>query len=228
MYSQNEAHFFQSHFWNGNQSPFTAEQIVESALALSQLCHEPLKKEDCFDFEAQGSDSIFRHTSPSNNGLGDSGYYSNTSLGEHSFTDCIAWRKSSVPGTTNMTYSRKSTEVYKEEKQTLVEIIARAIMATPTRHATLREIYDFMLQHYESYRQRRQQRSWRNSVRHHLYLYDVFVKTNHKVTYFQEGGSTILLEVRCINNLILDESRPASMDTQTSRHENLFRRQLLH
>lgn len=67
----------------------------------------------------------------------------------------------------------------------LTEIIASAILEKEDQRATLREIYAYMVDKYDYYRVNATQKTWRNSVRHHLYIYRCFVKTDVKVRHGQ-------------------------------------------
>ncbi|CAH8588873.1 unnamed protein product [Schistosoma intercalatum] len=80
---------------------------------------------------------------------------------------------------TSTTPVKKSSRRNPWGSETYSDLISVAIRSYPDKQATLQQIYDFIITHYEYFRERSDPTSsagWKNSIRHNLSLHDRFTK----------------------------------------------------
>ncbi|KAH8874392.1 Forkhead box protein [Schistosoma japonicum] len=80
---------------------------------------------------------------------------------------------------TSTTPIKKSSRRNPWGSETYSDLISVAIRSYPDKQATLQQIYDFIITHYEYFRERSDPTSsagWKNSIRHNLSLHDRFTK----------------------------------------------------
>ncbi|CAL8072963.1 unnamed protein product [Calicophoron daubneyi] len=93
---------------------------------------------------------------------------------------------STTPNSSNSTPTPSSTTPVKKSSrrnpwgsETYSDLISVAIHSYPDQQATLQQIYDFIITHYDYFRERSDPTSsagWKNSIRHNLSLHDRFTK----------------------------------------------------
>ncbi|KAF6776207.1 hypothetical protein AHF37_04671 [Paragonimus kellicotti] len=86
---------------------------------------------------------------------------------------------SSAPVPSSTTPVKKSSRRNPWGSETYSDLITVAIHSYPDQQATLQQIYDFIITHYEYFRERSDPTTsagWKNSIRHNLSLHDRFTK----------------------------------------------------
>ena len=77
---------------------------------------------------------------------------------------------------TEIQFSTKSSQLFKENKPSLsyIALISKAIQSSPCQRMLLADIYNWIAEKYPYFK--KEDRSWRNSVRHNLSLNECFIK----------------------------------------------------